>query len=66
MEEQLSNQSSSYSAEDEDGVLLTDRVEQKLLTVVAQLRNKDPKIYEVEQPIFEEGDFDGGQEKNNR
>lgn len=44
---------SSYSSEDEDGVLLTNQVEEKLLTVVAKIRNKDPSIYNIDKPVFE-------------
>lgn len=38
----ISDQESSYSSEDEDGVLLTNKVEEKLLSVVAKLKAKDP------------------------
>ena len=55
---QSENWSSSYSSEDEDGILLTDKVEQKILATVAKIRNKDPEIYNIKKPIFEEQDFE--------
>lgn len=48
---------SDYSSEDEDAVLLTDKVEEKLLETVARLRNKDPSIYQTVNPIFKDQDF---------
>ena len=44
--------------------MLTDKVESKLLTVVAKLRNKDPEIYNIDRPIFQENDFINQQPEN--
>lgn len=62
-ESSYSSGSSSSSEEDDDAVLLTDKVEQKLLTVVAKLRNKDPEMYGIDKPIFEDDDFQQTKEK---
>jgi protein KRI1 len=51
-------ESEEYSSEDEDAVLLTDRVEEKLLETVARIKSKDPSIYKVVDPIFADDDFE--------
>lgn len=38
-------------------MLLTDKVEEKLLETVARIRNKDPSIYKTVNPIFKDEDF---------
>lgn len=51
-EEEFSEEESEYSSEDEDAFLLTDKIQEKLLDTVAKIRNKDPSIYQVINPIF--------------
>jgi len=51
---------SSSSEDDSDAELLNPRVEQKFLEVLTAIRNNDPNLKKVVEPIFEDEDFDRG------
>ena len=51
---------SSSSEDDSDAELLNPQVEKKFLEVLTAIRNNDPKLKEVEKPIFEDNDFEKG------
>ncbi|OEH74522.1 krr1 zinc finger-containing protein [Cyclospora cayetanensis] len=55
--ELLNEEASSTSSEDEDGSLLTPRVERKLLKVLHLIKSKDPKIYDPQSVFFKDSDF---------
>mmetsp|Transcript_58732 Transcript_58732/g.128930 ORF Transcript_58732/g.128930 Transcript_58732/m.128930 type:complete len:700 (+) Transcript_58732:68-2167(+) len=51
----------SYSetdSEDEQGALLTDKVEDQIFNTLKRIRNKDPKIYDEETVFFKDDDFE--------
>ncbi|CAI2387649.1 unnamed protein product [Moneuplotes crassus] len=50
--------SSEYSDEDSEGVLINDTVEHKFLETIARIRANDPQLKEAKENIFEDKDFD--------
>lgn len=53
-----SEESSEYSEEDSDGVLINDTVEKKFLETIARIRAKDPSLKNTTTDVFEDKDFD--------
>ena len=50
--------SSEYSDEDSEGVLINDTIEQKFMETIARIRANDPKLKATKDDIFKEKDFD--------
>jgi protein KRI1 len=55
---EIESESSEYSDEDSDGVLINDKIEEKFLTTIARIRANDPQLKQLNTEIFEDEDFD--------
>ncbi|CBZ55708.1 hypothetical protein NCLIV_061330 [Neospora caninum Liverpool] len=53
-----SDETESSSEEDEDGDLLSEKVESKILDTLARIRNKDPSVYDKNYRFFGDDDFE--------
>jgi len=53
------SESSESEPEDEEGDLLTNRVEGKIFETLNKIRAKDPTIYDKSKVFFDDDDFDG-------
>lgn len=58
MDQEMDEESSEYSSEDSDGILINDKVEQKFLETIARIRSNDPKLKENQDELFKDDDFE--------
>lgn len=55
---EVEEESSEYSDEDSDAVLINDKVEQKFLETIARIRANDPKLKDQKEDLFKDDDFE--------
>jgi hypothetical protein len=58
MEQNADDESSEYSDEDSDGILINEKVEQKFLETISRIRANDPKLKDDKEEVFNDEDFD--------
>lgn len=51
-------ESSEYSDEDSEGVLINDKVEQRFMETIARIRANDPKLKDTKDELFKDEDFE--------
>ena len=58
MEQDADEESSEYSDEDSDGILINNKVEQKFLETISRIRANDPALKKNKDEVFDDKDFE--------